>query len=53
MYSKYQDFSEEVNPSTPSDSDYKYNVAHITIRSVKDYSELKSIESKLPNNELV
>lgn len=53
MYSKYQDFSEEVNPSTPSDSDYKYNVAHITIRSVKDYAELKSIESKLPNNELV
>ena len=52
-YSKYQDFSEEVNPSTPSDQDYKYNVAHITIRAVKNYNELKSIESLLPNNELV
>lgn len=53
MYSKYQDFSEEVNPSTPSDQDYKYEAAHITIRAVKDYDELTTIESKLPNNELI
>lgn len=52
-YSKYQDFSIEVNPSTPSDNDYKYEAAHITIRAVKNYSELETIKSKLPNNELI
>lgn len=53
MYSQYQDFSEEVVPSMPSDEDYKYEVAHITIRAVKDIDELKSIESQLLNNELI
>ena len=53
VYSKYQDFSAEINPSTPSDQDYKYEAAHITIRAVKDFNELQTIESKLPNNELI
>ena len=52
-YSKYQDFSGTVIPTTPSDEDYKYKVAHITIRSVSNYEELKSIEDQLPKNELI
>jgi len=42
-YSKYQDFSESVIPTTPSDTDYKYSVAHITIRSVANEQVLKNI----------
>lgn len=53
LYSKYQDFSEEVNPSTPSDSDYRYRVAHLTIRSIENYEKLEEIQSQLPNNELI
>ena len=52
-YSKYQDFSGSVIPTTASDEDYKYRVAHITIRSVRNYTELKSIEDQLPKNELI
>lgn len=52
-YSKYQDFGLEVNPSSPTDQSYKYEAAHITIRAVKNYDELETIESKLPNNELI
>lgn len=51
--SKYQDFSEDVNPSTPSNNDYKYEAAHITIRAVKKYDELETIKSRLLNNELI
>ena len=52
-YSKYQDFSKNVIPSTPSDDDYKYRVAHITIRSVKNQADLESIKDYLPTNELI
>lgn len=52
-YSKEQDFSKEVIPSTPSDNDYKYGVAHITIRSVKTKDILDSIQDKLQENELI
>ena len=53
IYSKYQDFSNTVLPSGPSDEDYKYRVAHITIRSVLNYPELESIKDQLPKNELI
>lgn len=53
FYSKYQDFSNQVIPSAPTDQSYKYKVAHITIRSVSDYNELTSIQKQLPNNELI
>lgn len=53
VYSKFQDFSHQVIPSVPSDEDYKYRVAHITIRSVKTEEVLKSIKDQLPNNELI
>jgi hypothetical protein len=53
LYSKYQDFSNEILPSTPDDTDYKYRVAHLTIRAVKDYAELEKIQKQLPNNELI
>lgn len=52
-YSKYQDFSHEVIPSKPNDDDYKYHASHITIRAVKDFSTLESIETQLLENELV
>lgn len=53
IYSKYQDFTNTVLPSTPSDEDYKYRVAHLTIRSVLNYAELEEIKDQLPKNELI
>ena len=53
FYSKYQDFSNQVIPSIPSDDEYKYGVAHITIRSVKNKQILDEIQQQLPNNELI
>ena len=53
IYSKYTDFSREVIPSKPSEDNYKYKVAHITIRSVANYSILESIKDQLPENELI
>lgn len=52
-YSKYQDFSYQVIPSKPSTDDYKYDVAHITIRAVTTYAALSSIAAQLPENELI
>lgn len=52
-YSKYQDFSHEVVPSKPNDDDYKYKVAHLTIRSVSNFDVLESIEDELLINELI
>lgn len=52
-YSKYQDFSIQVDPVTPTDDKYKYRVAHITIRSVKNEAELQDIKDQLPANELI
>ena len=51
--SKYQDFTNSVISTKPSDQDYKYNVAHLTIRSVKNFSVLSSIKSQLQNGELI
>ncbi len=60
IYSRYQDFTKFINetdkvvkPNIPNDSDYRYKVAHITIRSVTDEAELKEIKQYLPNNELI
>lgn len=53
FYSKYQDFSNQIIPSTPTDEEYKYKVAHITIRSVKNDTTLQKIKDQLPNNELI
>ena len=53
VYSKYQDFSREVMPSKPSDQDYKFKAAHITIRSVDTYETLKELKDELLNNELI
>ena len=53
LYSKYQDFSNQVIPSAPTDEEYKYKVAHLTIRSVSTKSVLDSIKNQLPENELI
>lgn len=53
LYGKYQDLSQEVIPSIPNDTDYKYRVAHLTIRAVDDFKTLEKIQSQLPNNELI
>ena len=53
VYSKYQDFSQEVVPSKPTDSKFSYKAAHITIRSVSTYEVLSTIKSQLPENELI
>ena len=50
---KYQDFSKQVIPSAPTEEDYKYKVAHITIRSVSSQTILEEIQNQLPNNELI
>ena len=53
IYSKYQDFSQEVIPSTPTDSGFSYKAAHITIRSVSTFNVLDTIKNQLPENELI
>lgn len=53
FYSKYQEFTQEVIPGIPSDQDYMYRVAHLTIRSVSNKEELESIKELLPDNELI
>lgn len=50
--SKYQDFSNQVIPSAPSEQNYKYEVSHITIRSVKSEDVLQKIKNQIQNNEL-
>lgn len=52
-YSQFQNFTESVESTTPDDTDYKYRVAHITIRSVENLDMLNSIKSQLPTNELI
>ena len=53
FYTKYEDFSEEVKPIAPNEQDYKYEVAHIAIRSVKDKAMLDSVADHLRDNELI
>lgn len=52
VYSKYQDFSQEVIPSKPN-SEYKYEAAHISIRSVKTLQTLKDNVRFLEEDELI
>lgn len=55
FYTKYQDFSHGVIPSNPIEEQtkYKYNTAHITIRSVKNSTMLDEIKEDLHFNELI
>ena len=53
VYSKYQSFSNGVIPQKANDDDYKYKVAHITIRSIDTYNNLLIIKDQLPENELI
>lgn len=55
FYTKYQDFSQGVIPSNPIENltQYKYNTAHITIRSVVDSTMLEEIKEQLHPNELI
>lgn len=53
FYTKFEDFSEEVVPSAPSEDDYKYEVAHITIRSVENTEMLNAVANQLRDNELI
>ena len=53
FYTKFEDFTEEVISSMPSEDDYKYEVAHIAIRSVKDTDMLNTVADHLRDNELV
>ena len=53
FYTKFEDFSDEVISSAPSESDYKYEVAHITIRSVENSTILNAIKQQLKDGELV
>ena len=53
VYSKYQNFSNDITPLKPNDEEYKYKVAHITIRTIDTYDNLIAISSQLPENELI
>lgn len=53
FYTKFEDFSEEVISSAPSEQDYKYEVAHIAIRSVQNKSVLETVKDHLRDNELI
>ena len=53
-YTKKQDFSNTVVPApAATDDDYKYSVAHLTVRSVKTLTVLEQIKEQLPKNELI
>lgn len=52
-YTKYQDFSQEIIPQHPDDTKYKFEAAHLTIRSVKNPEILGALSTQLQNNELV
>lgn len=53
IYSKWQDFSREIAGSKPSEEDYKFKAAHITIRSVEKQADLVSVKDQIMNNELI
>lgn len=53
IYSKMQDFSHNIIASKPDEADYKYKVAHITIRSVSSQKILNEIKDQLLENELI
>ena len=53
FYTKFEDFSEEVITSAPNEDDYKYGVAHITIRSVEDKDMLERVKNQLREDELI
>jgi len=53
MYSRYQNFTNNVESFVSDDTDYKYRAAHITIRSVATYDILNDIKEQLPYNELI
>ena len=53
FYTKYEDFSEGVISTAPSETDYKYEVAHIAIRSVENTSTLNAVADHLRDNELI
>ena len=53
FYTKFEDFSEGVITSAPSETDYKYEVAHIAIRSVDNSATLKAVADHLRDNELI
>ena len=52
IYSKYQNFSNEVESINPNEND-RYKVAHITIRAIDTYENLVEIKDQLPENELI
>lgn len=53
IYSKYQNFSKEIESVNPNDNTDRYKVAHITIRSIATYQDLVEIKDELPENELI
>ena len=54
LYSKFQDFTEEVEGTTPKDpEDFKYTTAALTIRSMSTYDLIDSHKNQLQNNELI
>ena len=53
FYTKFEDFSETVIPTIPSEDDWKYEVAHIAIRSVENTDMLNVIAGQLKENELI
>ena len=53
VYSRYQNFTHDVESFVSDDTDYRYRAAHITIRSVETYAVLQEIKDQLPDNELI
>ena len=53
IYSRYQNFKDEVESINPDNYVDRYKVAHITIRSIDTYDNLLEIKDQLPENELI
>lgn len=53
IYTDDKVLGNEVIPSTPDEDEDSYRVAHIAIRSCKNYATIQKIAKQLANNELV
>lgn len=53
IYTDDKILGNEVIPSTPEEDEDSYRVAHIAIRSCKNYATIQKISKQLANNELI
>lgn len=53
VYVQDRDFNNEIIPEVPDNDETSYRVAHIAVRSVKNYDVITKIKNQLVNNEFI